>query len=629
MCGLCGVAWDDPRRKVEAEFLERGARTIAHRGPDDFGHFERGSFGLAFRRLSIIDVAGGHQPLLNETEDVALVFNGEVYNFRRLRADLERAGHRFRTRADSEVVLHLYEERGEDLCSELVGMYAFAILDFRPPDGPRLLLARDRLGKKPLYYVHGAQGLGFASEPKVLLEWGLAERRAVPEALLDFLVSGYVSGDKSSWPGVERVPPAHTLSYRPGERPRLRRYWDLPHAEPTSEPSPEEILALLDRAVAERLESDVPLGAFLSGGVDSSAVVDSMKRAALRPVVACSVGFAEKSHDEVAVARATAQRLGIEHHVRVLVPDPGQALAELPWMFDEPHADPSDLPTWLVSKVAREHVTVALSGDGGDETFAGYRRYVHDWAENRVRARLGRRGTRAAARIGAGYPKLDWAPRFLRARTFLTNVGRDPARAYWHSVTQMSREDALRLLSDDLRLRLGDYDPFARFEQFYRRVAYDDPLFRAQYADFHTYLPDQILVKADRASMGVGLELRCPLLDHRLVERCAPMPSRAKLRAGRGKHAFREALRSRLPSSILDGTKRGFDTPLKRWLCGPLAGPAREAIEELPQDWFSRERLRLIFAQHQSGARDHARLLWSLLILEHWRRRHGVGGLAA
>ncbi len=628
MCGLCGAMLDQPQRALEPELLVRAADALIHRGPDDFGSWMREGTGLAFRRLSILDLAGGHQPLLNETGDVALVINCEIYNFRELRAELEHKGHRFRTRSDSEVVLHLYEEHGDQLCSRLTGMYAFALLDWRDARRPRLLLGRDRLGKKPLYYVRAADGLYFASEPKAILAMHKSERRFVPEALLDFLVQGYVSGDKSAWSGMLPLPPASTLSFEPGGTPRIQRYWDLPRAPRQDSSSSAEILDWLDRVVRERLESDVPLGAFLSGGIDSSAVADSMARARPGTLVACSVGFEERSFDELDIARETARRLAATHHTRVLHPDPVEALAELPWLFDEPHADPSDYPTWLVSKMAREHVTVALSGDGGDETFGGYRRYVHDAAEHRTRARLGRLGVRAAGAVGACYPKLDWAPRFLRGRTFLTNLSRDPARAYYHSVTQLERSEALALLSGDLRARLADYDPFERFRQFYAAVEVEDPLYRAQYADFHTYLPDQILVKADRASMGVSLELRCPLLDHRFVERFAPLPARDKVRGGRGKHALREALRARLPASILDGSKRGFDTPLRSWMRTALQASLDDALANLPEDWFDRRALERCRAEHAAGVRDHARLLWSLLMLEHWRRRHAVRGLA-
>jgi asparagine synthase (glutamine-hydrolysing) len=629
MCGLCGVSFEDLSRAPDAQRVLAMARTIEHRGPDDEGVWTRGSSALGFRRLSIIDLSGGHQPIENESGDIAIAINCEIYNFVELRDELERKGHRFKTRSDSEVVLHLYEEHGEDLCRRLVGMYAFALVDVRDPARPRVLLGRDRLGIKPMYYAHTKEGLVWASEPKALLEWGATARELEPERLLDYLVQGYVGGEHSAWAGIRRLPPASTLAWRPGENPRIQRYWDLPTERLRGPASSEEILEQLDAVVADHMLADVPLGAFLSGGVDSTAVVTSMAARSKTPVVACSVGFQEKSHDELELARETARLLGATHHTQVLDPDPALATDVLPWIFDEPLADPSTVPTYLVSKMAREHVTVALSGDGGDEIFAGYRRYVHDLAENKLRKRLGRAGVSAAAAFGEHYPKLDWAPRFLRAKTFLSNLGRTPAQAYWRSVTQLDREGALELLAPDLVRRLRDHDPFEHFERFYSRPAVDDPLYRAQYADFHTYLPDQILAKADRASMGVSLEVRPPLLDHRFVERFAPLPAREKVRGARGKHAFREALRSRVRGEVLDGRKRGFDTPLKRWIAGPLRSAVADAIRTLPAEWFARDVLERRLAEHTSGARDHGRLLWSLLVLEHWRRRHNVRGLSA
>jgi len=603
------------------------ADTLVHRGPDDAGYFADGPVGLAFRRLAIIDLAGGAQPLFNETGDVAVTANGEIYNFRELRAELEAAGHRFRTGSDCEVIAHLYEEEGERLAERLVGMIAFCVVDLRG-ERPKLLLGRDRLGIKPLYYAETPAGLSWASEPKALLERGELDRALRPEALLDFLVQGYVGGDRAAWAGMRRLPPGHVLAWEPGRPARVRRYWDLPTAELRGPASGDEILEWLDRVVDDRLVADVPLGAFLSGGIDSTAVVTSMARQTDEPVVACSVGFRERSHDELELARATASRLGAVHHTEVLEADPSLAIETLPWFYDEPLADPSTVPTYLVSRMAREHVTVALSGDGGDETFAGYRRYVHDVVENRLRRRLGPAGRALCRTAGSVYPKLDWAPRFLRGRTFLSNVGDEPARAYWRSVTQLGRSDALRLLAPDVRRRLADHDPFHAFRAHYDRPTVDDPLYRAQYADFHTYLPDQILAKVDRASMGVSLEVRVPLLDHRFGERFANLPAEEKVCGGRGKHALREALRSRLPADVLDGRKRGFDTPLQRWIRGPLAGAVRDAVESLPADWFDRAALARCLEEHTGGARDHSRLLWSALVLEHWRRRHRVEGLA-
>lgn len=632
MCGMCGVALATPGASPAAEHVARMTSTLAHRGPDDQGVHIDGPFGLGHRRLSVIDVAGGHQPLFNESGDIALVINCEIYNWRELRAELERKGHVFRTHADSEVVVHLYEEHGERCVERLTGMYAFALADLRDRARPVLLLGRDRLGIKPLYWSARPEGLVFASEPKALLAWEGGpplERELRPEALLDYLVAGYVGGDASAWAPIARLPPAHTLSWSPGQEPRLRRYWDLPLVGLRGPTDDGEVLDWLDRVVREHLESEVPLGAFLSGGVDSNAVVDSMRRTRGAGVVACSVGFEEKSHDELDLARAAARRLELVHHCEVLRADPTVALEHLPWIYDEPLADPSTVPTWLVSRMAREHVTVALTGDGGDEVFAGYRRYAHDLAENRLRRGLGTRGAQLAGALGAHYPRLERAPRFLRGRSFLTNLARDPARAYWASVTQLDRSEALELLAPDVRARLAAHDPCEAFREHYERPEVDDPLYRAQYADVHTYLPDQILVKVDRASMAHGLEVRVPLLDHRFVELFTPLPAREKVRGARGKHAFRRALRARLPRAVLDGRKRGFDTPLSSWLRGPLAQAARDAVETLPGEWFERTVLRARLAEHLGGGRDHGRLLWSLLVLEHWRRRHAVRGLSA
>jgi asparagine synthase (glutamine-hydrolysing) len=640
MCGFAGLAASDGEGAPDVALLRRMAGTLVHRGPDDGTELVLGPLGIGFRRLSIIDVGGGRQPIFNETGDVAVVCNGEIYNFLELRADLESRGHRFRTDSDVEAIVHLYEEEGERLVERLHGMFALAVLDAREPGRERLLLARDRIGIKPLYFARTARALLFGSEPKALLASGLLPRRLRAEALLEYLVAGYTSGPKAAFEGMERLPPASTLAWTRGGEPVVRRYWDLP-ADALREPAEDdEILELLDRVVREHLVSDVPLGAFLSGGIDSSAVLDSMARArrgtpdrATRSVrdrlLACTIGFRESEFDEVETARRTAERVSAEHHVAVLEADPNLALDELAWLFDEPLADPSTVPTLLVSRTARQFVTVALTGDGGDEVFAGYRRYVFDVAEHRARAVLGEKGARLLGRMGRAYPKLAWAPRVLRAKSTLENLGEDPARAYWSSLTQLSRDQALSLLAPDLSRSLAEYDPFDAFEKLYRAPKIDDPLFRAQYADFHHFLPDRILVKGDRASMGASLEVRPPLLDHRFVERFVPLPAREKVRGGRGKHAFRHALRSRLPSSLLDGRKRGFDLPLAAWTRGALSRAIAEAIEGLPRRWFDPVVLRARQAEHASGRFDHSHLLWSLLVLERWRRRHGVEEVVA
>lgn len=638
MCGLTGFVARSGAVDGELSRLRAMTDVIEHRGPDDEGHLLRGPFALGFRRLSIIDLAGGHQPIEAPGGELAVMGNGEIYNFRELRTELEAGGARFQTGSDIETILHLYADRcapggpiedAASVASALIGMYAFAIADGRDPNNPRLVLGRDRLGIKPLYWAETAEGIVFGSEVKCLLASGYVEREMRREALLDYLVQGYCGGVESAWTGIQRLEPGTVLTWSAKDGVRTHRYWDLPKTELRGTPDPEEIREWVDRVVEDRLVAEVPLGAFLSGGIDSNAVAHSMAKSLDEAPVLCTVGFQEKSHDELGIAQNTAKALGAVHHTEILEPDPEAAIEELPWFYDEPLADPSTVPTWLVSKVARQHVTVALSGDGGDETFAGYRRYVHDVAENRVRSLVGAPGRGFARAAGSVYPKLDWAPRVLRAKSFLTNVGEDPARAYWNSVSHMTRDAAAGLLAGDLRAALTEHDPFDAFEAHYRRPEIDCPLYRAQYADVHTWLTDRILAKVDRASMAVSLEARVPLLDHRFVERFAHIPAADKVQGGRGKHALREAMRPRLSTEVLDGKKRGFDTPLEAWIRGPLKGATRDAVESLPEDWFDRSALRSAFEAHQSGRTNHDRLLWSLLVLEHWRRRHGVARISA
>ncbi len=628
MCGLAGYGLHERGATPERERVAAMIRTLVHRGPDGEGMAVRGPLAAGFRRLAIIDVEGGAQPIFNESGDVAVLCNGEIYNFRELQAELRGRGHRLRTRSDAETLLHLYEEEGEAAVTRLVGMFAFCLLDWRDAERPRVVLGRDRIGIKPLYYAETEEGLFWASEAKAILAADAVGRSMRAEGLLDYLVQGFSSGPDSVWRGIRRLPPAHTLSWQPGAAARVRRYWDLPLDGPRAAASSAELLEEIDARVADHMVADVPLGAFLSGGIDSAAIVASMAAASPAPVVACSIGFRDRRYDELDMARLSARRFGVVQHTHVLDADPGAALAELAWHFDEPLADPSAIPTHALSLLAREHVAVALAGDGGDEVFAGYRRYVLDVAEHRARRSLGNAGCRFAGWIGGWYPRLDWAPRPLRAGGVLRNLAEHPARAYWHSVTQMARGDALALLAPELRQALAAYDPFDAFREHYERPRCEDPLYRAQYADFHGILPDRILTKTDRASMAVSLEVRVPFLDHRLVERFVHLPAAQKVRGGRGKHALRESMRGRLPAQVLDGSKKGFDPPLDGWLRHQLRPAVEDAVESLPTDWFDRGELRRLLAEHDNRWRDHSAALWSLLVLEQWRRRHGVIELA-
>lgn len=648
MCGHGGYGFsvDASRagRRVDEGALRAMGQALVHRGPDDEGLWvdPRGAqVGALFRRLSIIDLAGGHQPIPNEAGDVWVLGNGEIYNHVELRAELEAAGHAFRTHSDIETIAHLYEEHGTGFAERLIGMFGVALIDLRG-DVPAVVLARDSLGIKPMYYSVGPDGFAWASEPKGILALGDAcpvravrDREMRPAALLEYLMRGFIGAKESAWAGIHRLRPGSTLVWRADQTPAEtrateRRYFHMP-LELREPATTEEVAEWVDDVVRIRLMAEVPLGAFLSGGIDSSAVVTSMKGQldGDKPLIACSVGFNEKSHNELEVATGTAQRLGAVHHTQILEADPRLATDVLPWFYDEPLADPSTVPTYLVSKMAREHVTVALSGDGGDETFAGYRRYLFDHAENQLRQKIGPLGRGLAGALGRVYPRMDWAPRFLRGKRFLTNVAQDPALAYFQSVSILDRAEALELLAPDVRNRVRDDDPFHEFAAHYNAPNVDCPVYRAQYADIHTYLTDQILAKVDRASMAVSLEARVPLLDHRFVRRFANIPLEQKLSGGRGKHLLRESQRGRLSEAVLDGKKRGFDTPLDVWLRGPMQGEVARAVDALPAAWFDKPRLTRLVQEHHSGKRNHGRVLWSLLVLERWMARHGVRGLAA
>lgn len=634
MCGFVGIVLDDPRALVDAEILRRMARTLVHRGPDDEHLHMQGSIGLAFRRLAIIDPAGGRQPIVNESGDVVIVTNGEIYNHHELRAKLEH-GHRFASRSDVETLLHGYEEYGCNVFERAVGMWASMVVDRRGPE-PVVVVARDRLGLKPLYYARIPGGWVLGSEPKALLAHPAVTREVSGAGLLQYLMQGWVTGRQSMWHGLQRLLPGHTAEIRQG-RLTTQRYWDAPTDGLREPASQQELLDWTDRVVRDHLEADVPLGAFLSGGLDSNAVADAMARAKAAGgreasalgsgLVLCTVAFDDARFDESSQARRAAQRLGAVHHVRTLRPDPTDVDGDVAWLFDEPLADNSTIPTLLVSRMAREHVTVALSGDGGDEVFAGYRRQVFDVAEHKARRFLGRFGCRAAGALGAVWPKADWLPRSLRFQSTLQDLGRDPAAAYYASTTQLSRAQALYLLKDELVDALGAYDPLDAWRDHYNRPRHVDPLYRAQYADLHSFLPDRILVKADRASMGASLEARPPLLDHRYVERFIHLPQAEKVRRGRGKHAFREALRARLEPEILDGKKMGFSIPAATWLRGPLAKRVDDALAALSHDWIDATRVRQLQSAHARGVQDATAQLWSLLVLDAWRRRHAPAAL--
>ena len=626
MCGLAGIVLSKHGHLDERVLL--AMRDVQrHRGPDEAGIYLGEGVGLGHRRLSIIDLSHGQQPMVDDAAGLALIYNGELYNFKALRSELEALGVVFVSHSDTEVLLRAWQHWGEACLPRLVGMFAFAVWDLR---AQRVFLARDQLGIKPLYYGFTSTGdLVFASELKGLLSHPGVERRLDPQALEDYLAFGYVPDPKSIYRGIFKLPPGHWLSWHAGESaPVACQYWDVPFnldPELREGEACAKLRTLLDDAVASQMIADVPLGAFLSGGVDSSAVVASMSRMAPEPVNTCSIGFDHSGFDETAYARQVAKHLGTTHFEERVSSQDYDLLDMLAGIYDEPFADSSALPTWRVCQLARKHVTVALSGDGGDENFAGYRRYrLHAW-ESGLRARLPLALRKPLfGLLGRIYPKADWAPRPLRAKTTLQALACDDVEAYFHSVSITSAAMRQQLYSPAFKRELQGYSALAVFRAHAKRAPTDHPLLLAQYLDLKTWLPGDILTKVDRASMAHSLEVRVPLLDHRLVAWASSLPPALKLKGGTGKYILKKALEPDLPHDVLYRTKMGFSVPLAAWLRGPLAKRVREALlggAVAKCGYFEPSTLDRLVREHADSRRDHSATLWSLLMLDAFLRR--------
>lgn len=595
--------------------------TIIHRGPDDDGIFVGPGIGLGFRRLSIIDVVGGHQPISNEDGRIWVMLNGEIYNYPELRQKLLDRGHKFTTRSDTESIVHLYEEYGEDCFRLLRGMFAIALWD----SGKRkLLLARDRVGKKPLFYAANKERLLFGSELKCLLAADRSIRTIDSQALSDYFSYGYISAPKSVYRDVRKVQPGH---YLVASSNGLREvpYWDLSFSQVENR-TEEEWCDMLRHSLCEatrvRLMSDVPLGAFLSGGVDSSSVVAMMSHLMKRAVTTCSIGFEDKEYNESDFARLISKKFQTDHHEQVIRPQAVEILKKLVWHYDEPFADSSAIPTYYVSWVARQSVTVALGGDGGDESLGGYRRYYFDQLENRLR-RMVPAGLRSNVfgPLGRAYPPLAWAPRVFRAKATFQSLARSPLEGYFNSISIFRPDEKRRLLTGDFKASLGEYDSIDVLQHHYDRAGTDDLLSRIQYVDIKTYLPDDILAKVDRASMAVSLEVRAPLLDHHFLELTARIPSSMKLRGTSGKYIFKKAMADILPHDILHRQKQGFAVPLRRWFRGEIRDLAHDAIFSRDDGILDVSYLRKIWDEHQAGTYDRSSHLWAILMYREWRER--------
>ncbi|MCC7413831.1 MAG: amidotransferase 1, exosortase A system-associated [Gammaproteobacteria bacterium] len=627
MCGVAGLYDTRGERRYDGALIERMTDTMTHRGPDERGFFLHPGVALGHRRLSIIDIATGQQPMANDDRSVVLTYNGEVYNFQELHSELAAAGYHFKTRSDTEALLRGWEHWGEDCVTRFRGMFAFAIWDAKRQC---LFLARDRLGIKPLHYAYLDDGsVAFASELKGLLQHPGVSRELDPLAIEEYFAYGYVPELRTVFRQMRKLPPGHTLLVRRGAPPaEPREYWDVPFAAvPVGDETAlrTELVDRIREAVDIRLVAEVPLGAFLSGGVDSSAVVAMMAGLQSEPVNTCSIAFDQKSFDESSYAEAIAKKFNTRHHVKRVVADDFDLIDRLATLYDEPYADSSALPTYRVCELARERVTVALSGDGGDENFAGYRRYKLHMFEERFRALLPDGLRRPLfGFLGAVYPKADWAPRVLRAKTTFQGMARDSVGAYFHTVSIFNDLLREKLFNARFRRELQGYRAVEVLRRHAARSPTADPLSLVQYLDLKTYLPGDILTKVDRASMAHALEVRVPLLDHKLVEWVSGLGPGLKLRGGEGKYVLKKAFEPYLPQDVLYRPKMGFAVPLSHWFRGALRGRIREAVlgERLAATgWFDRRFLEHLVDAHQSGRRDYSAPLWTLLMFDQFLRQ--------
>ncbi len=622
MCGISGLFDTRGKQDYSRDLISRINDIQLHRGPDEAGiHLEPG-LALGHRRLSIIDLATGQQPLFNEDGSVCVVFNGEIYNFQQLVPELEALGHHFHTRSDTEVIVHAWESWGPACVDRFRGMFAFALWD---RNKETLFLARDRMGVKPLHYALLDDGTFiFGSELKVVTAHPAFRRQIDPLAVEEYFTLGYVADPRCIYSTAKKLPPAHTLTVQRGKSiPAPIPYWDVRFS--LDNPIPEtDALGQLEQHLKEsiqlRMIADVPLGAFLSGGVDSSTVVAMMAEISPHPVRTCAIGFKDPKFNESSFAAMVAERYRTTHHLDIVDSDDFDLIDHLAWLYDEPYADSSAIPTYRVCQLARQHVTVALSGDGGDESFGGYRRYRLHMMEERARSALPLALRRPLfGTLGRLYPKADWAPRPLRAKTTFQSLACDPVEAYLRTVSLQRSEQRDQLYTTEFKQQLAGYNTLDLFRQQANQAQTDDPLAIIQYLDYKTWLVGDINTKVDRASMAHSLEVREPLMDHVLVEWLATLPSSLKIKGQEGKWLLKKAMEPHLPNDVLYRPKMGFSVPLARWLRGPLAARARNAIlgpRLAETGYFNANTLRFMLEKHQSGQRDFSAPLWSLLMFD-------------
>lgn len=612
MCGIAGFIDSQQSHENAEQLIDSMCKIIRHRGPDEQGVWVGDGVALGTRRLSIIDVAGGQQPIFNEDRSILIVFNGEIYNYQLLKQELLDRGHHFQTNSDTEAIVHAYEEYGDECVTHLRGMFAFAIWDRKRQ---RLLLARDRFGKKPLNYYWDGQRLIFGSEIKSILEMGIP-RAVNPVALDEYLVYGYIPVPNTMFKGVMKLPPAHILTCEQGNI-QTKRYWDLPFTTTRlddEQTAIEKTRALLEDAVRVRLMSEVPLGAFLSGGVDSSVVVGLMSQMISQPVKTFSIGFEEDDFSELPYARQVAQHFGTDHCEFMVKADLVSVLPQLVWAYDEPFGDSSMLPTHYVSKLAREHVTVVLTGDGGDEIFGGYDHYEREYNISRIPPLM---------RYLLAYSSM-LIPNGMRGKKRFGNMHRDLATRCVHILSRFPENSRHAMYTEEYFASVHDHDPYKRHLDLYRQVSHLDLLTQMQYVDVKAYLPDDILVKVDKATMYNSLEARSPLLDHTLAEYVSSLHPSLRIHNGTLKYLLKQVAKDLLPADILSRPKQGFGVPIKHWFRGELTTFAREVLDS-PQarqrGIFQPQFINDILTAHANTTLvNHSSAIWTLLCLELWFR---------
>jgi asparagine synthase (glutamine-hydrolysing) len=627
VCGIVGIFDSVGKRDIDRALLGRMNESQFHRGPDEGGLHTEPGLGLGHRRLSIIDLSGGRQPMHSADGNVVLTYNGEVYNFRELRTELESLGHAFRTASDTEVILAAWQAWGDACVERLRGMFAFVIWD---RGRETLFLARDRLGIKPLYYAALPEGqFLFASELKALRCHPQCPGAVDPTAVEDYFAFGYIPEPKTIYRNVFKLEPGHTLTLRRGGTDCTpRQYWDVrfdARASGSEQDIACELIERLREAVAAHMVADVPLGAFLSGGVDSSAVVAMMAGVSDQPVNTCSISFGDPTFNEAGYAHLVAERYRTAHRVEQVEPDTFDLLDRLAGLYDEPYADSSALPTYRLCELARRHVTVALSGDGGDENLAGYTRYRWHTQEDRLRRLLPDALRRPLVGLLARvYPDAGWMPARLRAKKTLQSIARGSLEGYFHSVAVNPDSIRRRLFSGELRRDLQGYRALEVFQRHWHQAPRGDALSMVQYLDLKTYLPGDILTKVDRASMAHALEVRVPLLDHKLVGWLATLPPSVKLREREGKYIFKKALEPYLPADILYRPKKGFSVPLRAWFMGPLKEKVEAALlggVMADSGYFNQSFIAHMLKESRQGRGDYTGPIWSLLMFEVFLRR--------